>query len=98
MTGRRHGGGTGKPRSHRGIDDEVHVEAIFDAVGGATFAAAWDRIDNELRLADENNPDAPLRTRTQRRLDALVEMAVRATTTSVNGGWAAAAVGHRGGR
>ena len=40
-------------------------------------------IDNELRLADQNNPDAPLRTRAQRRLDALVEMALRA---SGNGG------------
>jgi hypothetical protein len=72
---------------HRGIGDEVHVEAIFDPVGAATFTAAWERIDNELRLADENNPDAPSRTPAQRRLDALVEMAVRATTTSnTNGG------------
>jgi Domain of unknown function (DUF222) len=72
--------------SRRGIDDEVHVEAIFDAVGGATFAAAWERIDNELRLADENNPDAEPRTPAQRRLDALVEMAVRATSANNNGG------------
>ncbi len=69
--------------SHRGIDGEVHLEAIFDPVGGATFIETWDRIDNELRLADQNKPDAPLRTRAQRRLDALVEMAVRA---SGNGG------------
>jgi hypothetical protein len=73
-------------KSHRGIGDELHVEAIFDAVGGATFAAAWERIDNELRLADENNPDAEPRTPAQRRLDALVEMAVRATTNSESGG------------
>ena len=72
--------------SHRGIGDELHVEAIFDAVGGATFAAAWERIDNELRLADEANPDALPRTPAQRRLDALVEMAVRATANTNNGG------------
>ena len=71
--------------SHRGIDDEVHVNAIFDAVGGATFLEAWDRIDNELRLADRDDPDAPLRSRTQRRLDALVEMAVRATVNGSGG-------------
>ncbi len=72
--------------SHRGIDGEVHLDAIFDPVGGATFIEAWDRIDNELRLADHNNPAAPLRTRAQRRLDALVEMAVRATTNGAGGG------------
>jgi hypothetical protein len=69
-------------KSHRGIGDELHVEAIFDAVGGATFSAAWERIDNELRLADEADPDAPARSPAQRRLDALVEMAVRATSVT----------------
>ncbi len=71
--------------SHRGIGDEVHVEAIFDPVGGATFTEAWDRIDHELRLADEHNSEAERRTVAQRRLDALVEMALRATA---NGGGA----------
>ena len=44
--------------SHRGIDGEVHVDAIFDPVGGATFIEA-ERVDNELRHADEHNPDGP---------------------------------------
>jgi Domain of unknown function (DUF222) len=65
--------------SHRGIDGEVHVDAIFDPVGGASFIEAWERVDNELRHADEHNPDGPRRTRTQRRLDALVELAIRAS-------------------
>jgi Domain of unknown function (DUF222) len=68
--------------SHRGVDGECHVEAIFDAVGGATFGDVWDSIDDELRLADEHNPDAPPRTRAQRRLDALVEMAIRASVNA----------------
>ena len=72
--------------SHRGIGDEVHVEAIFDPIGGATFTEAWDRIDNELRLADEHNPEAEPRTPAQRRLDALVEMAIRATTNGTTAG------------
>ena len=37
-------------------------------------------------LADHTNPATPLRTRTQRRFDALVEMAVRATTNGDGGG------------
>jgi hypothetical protein len=69
-------------RDFRGIDGEIHVDAIFDAVGGATFMAAWNRIDDELRLQDQaviaETGELP-RTRQQRRLDALVEMAVRAT-------------------
>ena len=94
-TGRRRCGETGAC-SHRGVGDEVHVEAIFDPVGGATFTAAWDRVDNELRLADEQGPDTPLRTPAQRRLDALVEMAIRATTNGAAGGGRVAAGHGRG--
>ncbi len=68
--------------AHRGIDGELHAKLIFDRVGGATFKEAWDRIDNEFRLADEAHlaEDGFLpRTAAQRRLDALVEMAIRAT-------------------
>ncbi len=71
--------------SFRGIDGEVHVTAIFDRVGGALFTEAWDRIDNEFRLADEAHlaeHGVLPRTAAQRRLDALVELAVRATTNS----------------
>ena len=74
-------------RDSRGIDGEIHLDAIFDAVGGATFMAAWNRIDDELRLHDQAviaaTGELP-RTRQQRRLDALVEMAVRATTNAGN--------------
>jgi hypothetical protein len=68
--------------SFRGIDGEIHVKAIFDRVGGAMFAEAWDRIDNEFRLADEQQlaeQGVLPRTAAQRRLDALVELAIRAT-------------------
>jgi Domain of unknown function (DUF222) len=72
-------------RDYRGVDGEIHLDAIFDAVGGATFMAAWNRIDDELRLQDQaviaETGELP-RTRQQRRLDALVEMAVRATTSA----------------
>jgi Domain of unknown function (DUF222) len=75
-------------RDSRGIDGEIHLDAIFDAVGGATFMAAWNRIDDELRLRDQaviaETGELP-RTRQQRRLDALVEMAVRATTSAGGG-------------
>ena len=77
-------------RDHRGIDGEIHLEAIFDAVGGATFMAAWNRIDDELRLRDQaaiaETGGLP-RTRQQRRLDALVEMAVRADCRRLWGFW-----------
>jgi hypothetical protein len=76
-------------RDSRGIDGEIHLDAIFDAVGGATFMAAWNRIDDELRLQDQaviaETGELP-RTRQQRRLDALVEMAVRATSTGGDSG------------
>ena len=82
-------------RDYRGIDGEIHLEAIFDAVGGATFMAAWNRIDDELRLQDQaviaETGELP-RTRQQRRLDALVEMAVRATTSA--GGDSGTGTGH----
>ncbi len=75
-------------RDHRGIEGEIHLDAIFDAVGGATFMAAWNRIDDELRLQDQaviEETGELRRTRQQRRLDALVEMAVRATTRAGGG-------------
>lgn len=65
----------------RGINGEHHLKAIFDAVGGATFNEAWDRIERELYRAESNDPDAPKRTLKQRRADALVETAIRATAS-----------------
>ena len=72
----------------RGIDREVHVKAIFDRVGGAMFAEAWDRIDSGFRLVDKQHlaeHGVLPRTAAQRRLDALVEMAVRATANRDDG-------------
>jgi hypothetical protein len=65
----------------RGINGEHHLKAIFDAVGGTIFNEAWDRIERELYRAEKNDPDAPTRTLKQRRADALVEMAMRATAS-----------------
>jgi Domain of unknown function (DUF222) len=60
----------------RGIDNEVHLRAILDPVGGGEFLEALDRIENELYLADKRTGN--VRTDKQRRADALVEMARRA--------------------
>ena len=60
----------------RGIDNEVHVEAILDPVGGGEFLAALDRIEHDLYLDDQRSGNK--RTVKQRRADALVTMARRA--------------------
>ena len=60
----------------RGIDNEVHLRAILDPVGGGEFLEALDRIENELYLDDKRTGN--VRTDKQRRADALVEMARRA--------------------
>ena len=60
----------------RGIDNEVHVEAILDPVGGGEFLAALDRIEHDLYLDDQRSANE--RTVKQRRADALVDMARRA--------------------
>lgn len=67
----------------RGIDDQVHVRAILDAVGGAIFVAAWEAIEHDLYLADKKSGGT--RTDDQRRADALVEMARRAAATGAGG-------------
>lgn len=60
----------------RGIGNEVHLQAILDPVGGGEFLEALDRIEHDLYLDD--NKSGNERTNTQRRADALVEMARRA--------------------
>jgi hypothetical protein len=60
----------------RGIDNEVHLRAILDPVGGGEFLEALDRIEHELYLDDKRTGNE--RTDKQRRADALVEMARRA--------------------
>jgi hypothetical protein len=63
-------------RVSQGIDNEVHVRAILDPVGGAEFAEAFERIERELYLEDQRTGSD--RTNQQRGADALVEMARRA--------------------
>ena len=61
----------------RGIDNEVHVRAILDPVGGGEFLEALDRVERDLYLDDKRTGN--VRSDKQRRADALVEMARRAT-------------------
>jgi Domain of unknown function (DUF222) len=60
----------------RGIGNEVHVRAILDPVGGGEFLEALDRIEQDLYLDDKRTGN--VRTDSQRRADALIEMARRA--------------------
>jgi hypothetical protein len=66
----------------RGIDNEVHVRAILDAVGGGEFLEALDRLERELYLDEQRTGN--VRTDKQRRADALVEMARRAMAASAD--------------
>lgn len=61
----------------------VHLDATLDPVGGAEFTQALNRIENELRLADQR--DGRLRTLGERNADALVELARRAFTAPADG-------------
>ncbi|CAN5532011.1 hypothetical protein BH24ACT5_BH24ACT5_27760 [soil metagenome] len=77
-------GYTGREASWgRGIDDQVHVRAILDAVGGAMFVEAWERIEHDLYVDDQKSGNP--RSDDQRRADALVEMARRATGNGPDG-------------
>lgn len=62
----------------RGVGAELTLSATFDPVGGAMFTEAVERIEHELSVADRGDPDST-RTRGQRRHDALVELARRAS-------------------
>jgi len=77
------------------FDGMVDLRALLDPVGGATFITELARLMEQLRLQDER--DGVVRTVTQRRADALVEMAVR-SRTAARGRVAAAPVDHRPGR
>lgn len=71
------------------------LDATFDITGGEIFDTALDRIYNELLEADwaalraehgdAASPSQLPRTAAQRRCDALVEMAIRATATPPDG-------------
>ena len=63
-------------RVSRGIGNEIHVKGVLDAVGGAMFAEAFERIERELYLEDQRIGSD--RTNAQRGADTLVELARRA--------------------
>ena len=77
------------------LADMIRVDAWIDPVGGATFGESLRRIETELFDADWQQAKAEYgdavtvdrlwRTPAQRRADALVEMAVRASTASPGG-------------
>jgi Domain of unknown function (DUF222) len=70
---RLHGGRTASVAAT--IDGMVDVRAWLDPIGGAAFKTELDRLEHEAYLADQR--DGKPRTATQRRADALVEMATR---------------------
>jgi hypothetical protein len=61
----------------------VAVDGVLDPVGGTTFKTELDRLCEQLRLDDLR--DGVARTATQRRADALVEMATRSATAPADG-------------
>ena len=67
-----------------GWDGEVHLDAVFDPIGGEVFRTALAAIEHELLHTDRRD-GATTRTARQRRVDALVEMAQRAATAPADG-------------
>ncbi len=65
------------------FDGTVSGDFTLDPIGGATFTEALRRIERELYRNDQR--DGIVRTMHERMAAALVEMAVRATTTPKNG-------------
>ena len=65
------------------FDEMVDVQAWLDPIGGAAFKNELDRLERQLYLADKNTGNE--RTVTQRRADALVEMAIRSRTAPSGG-------------
>jgi hypothetical protein len=64
-------------------DGVVALDGQLDPIGGAVFTAELDRLENEIRLADEHL--GVERSRSQRRAAALVEMATRSATAPADG-------------
>src|SRR5262245_8865242 len=62
---------------------ELVIDGVLDPLGGEIVKTELDRICEALRLEDLR--DGVTRTATQRRADALVEMAMRAATAPVDG-------------
>jgi hypothetical protein len=61
----------------------VAVDGVLDPLGGEVFKTELDRLSEQLRLEDLR--DGVERTTTQRRADALVEMAMRSATAPADG-------------
>jgi hypothetical protein len=61
----------------------VAIDGVLDPVGGEIFKTELDRLCEQLRLQDLR--DGVERTTTQRRADALVEMAMRSATAPADG-------------
>jgi hypothetical protein len=61
----------------------VAIDGVLDPVGGEVFKTELDRLCETLRLQDLR--DGAERTTTQRRADALVEMAMRSATAPADG-------------
>jgi Domain of unknown function (DUF222) len=61
----------------------VAIDGVLDPLGGQMFKTELDRICEQLRLQDLR--DGVVRTATQRRADALVEMAMRSATAPADG-------------
>ena len=61
----------------------VAIDGVLDPLGGEVFKTELDRLCQQLRLEDLR--DGVERTTTQRRADALVEMAMRSATAPVDG-------------
>lgn len=61
----------------------VAVDGMLDPVGGEIFKTELDRLCEQMRLQDLR--DGVVRTATQRRADALVEMAMRSATAPADG-------------
>jgi hypothetical protein len=66
-----------------GWHGELVIDGALDPLGGEIVKTQLDRIYDQLRLNDQR--DGVTRTATQRRADALVEMALRAATAPANG-------------
>ena len=66
-----------------GWHGELVINGALDPLGGEIVKTQLDRICEQLRLQDQR--DGVTRTATQRRADALVEMALRSTTAPADG-------------
>jgi uncharacterized protein DUF222 len=65
------------------LDGEVVVNGVLDAVGGKIVVDELTRLEHELYLKDRT--DGVIRTASQRRAAALVEMATRSATAAADG-------------